>query len=313
MQEIPINTLTSSSVILELILRLKVKDVMSTNVITATKETSLRHIQEIMRTERVTGLPIVMGKRLVGIVSMDDIIKALDLGYIEDPAQDHMSQNLIVLDEEMPVSFAINYFSRYRYHRFPVLNKYKHLVGMVTNRDITTVLLVEINKEVEQLEKNAKVRAHATEMSGEVHTYPILKNDFENAGSASTQIKKRLKEAKIPNAIIRRAAIASYELEMNMVVHSNGGFLKAEYTPTTLVLTAQDEGPGISDLEAALTPGWSTASEWIRSLGFGAGMGLPNVKSVSDAFFIESDVRGTIVSATIILEPTEDADERQRS
>ena len=306
MSEIPINTETSSSVILELILRLKVKDVMSTNVITATKETSLRKIQQIMREERITGLPIVMGKRLVGLVSMDDIIKALDLGYIEEPAQNHMSQDLIVLDEEMPVSFAINYFSRYRYHRFPVLNKYKHLVGMVTNRDITTVLLVEINKEVERLEKLAKVHTHATEMSGEVHTYPILKNDFENAGSASTQIKKRLKEAKIPNAIIRRAAIASYELEMNMVVHSDGGTLKAEYTPTTLTLTAQDTGPGISDIEGALTPGWSTASEWIRSLGFGAGMGLPNVKNVVDTFYIESDVRGTTVSCTINLIPKEE-------
>ena len=238
MQEIPINTLTSSSVILELILRLKVKDVMSTNVITATKETSLRHIQEIMRTERVTGLPIVMGKRLVGIVSMDDIIKALDLGYIEDPAQDHMSQNLIVLDEEMPVSFAINYFSRYRYHRFPVLNKDKELVGMITNRDITNALLIEINREVEELEK----RSHRVEggiISEEMYTYYIMQNDFENAGHASTEIKKRLESASIAPQIVRRAAIASYELEMNMVVHSDGGQLIAEYSSDRLTIAAR--------------------------------------------------------------------------
>ncbi len=129
-------------------------------------------------------------------------------------------------------------------------------------------------------------------IEGEIKSYSIIKLDFENAGYASTQIKKKLKKSGVPNSIIRRAAIASYELEMNIVVHSNGGQLSALFTPQKVVITAQDTGPGIKDIEKALTPGWSTATDWIRSLGFGAGMGLPNVKNVCDDFSIESGAWG---------------------
>ncbi|MDD2394900.1 MAG: CBS domain-containing protein, partial [Sphaerochaeta sp.] len=165
MQEIPINTITSPNVILELIYRLKVKDVMTTDLVTATKETTLRQIQYIMREKQVTGLPIVVGKRLIGIVSMDDIIQALDKGYIEEKAQDHMTRNLIVLEDDMPISFAISYFDRFSYHRFPVLNKHKELVGMITSRDITSTLLVEINREIEELEKRTRTTSLSEEMS----------------------------------------------------------------------------------------------------------------------------------------------------
>jgi len=303
MQEIPINTYNSPNVILELIYKLKIKDVMTTNLVTATKETPLREIQYIMRERQVTGLPIVLGKRLIGIVSMDDIIQALDKGYINEKAQDHMTRNLIVLEDDMPISFAISYFDRFSYHRFPVLNKHKELVGMITSRDITSTLLVEINREIEDLEKRTRTTGLSEEMSGEIHTYSILKHDFENAGYASTEIKKRLKSAGIAPHIIRRAAIASYELEMNLVVHSDGGELIAEYSPQTIQITACDSGPGISDVELAMTAGWTTASEWIRSLGFGAGMGLPNVKSVADDFTIESTLNGTTVVCVIELHP----------
>ncbi len=306
MQEMPINTVTSPNLILELIYRLKVKDVMTTAVVTATKETSLREIQYMMREKQVTGLPIVMGKRLVGIVSMDDIIQALDKGYISEKAQDHMTRDLIVLEDDMPVSFAINYFDRFSYHRFPVLNKHKELVGIITNRDINSTLLVEINREIEELEMRTSTSSLSDEMHGEIHTYSIMKNDFENAGFASTEIKKRLKKAGVLPHIIRRAAIASYELEMNLVVHSDGGELIAEYTPDSLQITARDNGPGISNVEEAMTAGWSTASEWIRSLGFGAGMGLPNVKSVTDEFTIESDFNGTSVVCSIKLRRDEE-------
>ncbi len=306
MQEIPINTYNSPNVILELIYRLKIKQVMTKDLVTATRDTKLREIQHIMREKQVTGLPIVVGKRLIGIVSMDDIIQALDKGYIEDKAQDHMTRNLIVLEEDMPISFAISYFDRFSFHRFPVLNKHKELVGMITSRDITSTLLLEINHEIEELEKRTRTTSLSSEMSGEIHTYSIMKNDFENAGYASTEIKKRLKSANILPHIIRRAAIASYELEMNLVVHSDGGELIAEYSPQSLQITAQDRGPGISDVDSAMEPGWSTASEWIRSLGFGAGMGLPNVKSVADAFTIESNLNGTTVVCTIHLHPKEE-------
>lgn len=301
MDSIPINTYSSATVILELIFRMKVKDVMTRNLVTASEDDTLRSIQQLMKEKGITGVPITNGSHLLGIISVDDIISALDFGYIEDQASKHMTTELIVLEDDMPVSFAIQYFDRFRYHRFPVLNRNKELVGMITNRDITTHLLVEINKEVDKLEKKSMILSPDVCLLNQVKSFSIQRHDFEKAGYASTQIKKLLKKAEIAPALIRRAAIASYELEMNIVVHSNGGELIAEFESDRIVITARDFGPGIPNCEAALHKGFTTADEWTRSLGFGAGMGLPNVKSVSDDFSIQSSSAGTIVISTILL------------
>ncbi len=299
MQTIPINTYNSPTIILELIYRLKVKDVMTRNLHAVTRESTMREVQHLMREKSITGVPVVSNRRLIGIVSMDDIIQALDQGYIEDAVELHMSKNLIVLEEDMPVSFAISYFDRYRYHRLPVLSKDKELVGIVTTRDITTRLLWEINREVENMERMNQETLVIDGLSREVTSFSIMKHDFENAGFASTEIKKRLKKSGLFPRTIRKAAIASYELEINLVVHSNGGRITAEYGPQEVTITSEDRGPGIPDVDKALEKGYSTANEWIRSLGFGAGMGLPNVKSVSDTFSISSTPEGTLVVSTV--------------
>jgi anti-sigma regulatory factor (Ser/Thr protein kinase) len=99
---------------------------------------------------------------------------------------------------------------------------------------------------------------------------------------------------------VRRAAVASYELELNQVIHSEGGSISCVAGAGRIELAAEDRGPGIPDVEAAMTEGFSTANEWIRSLGFGAGMGLPNAKRVSDDFAIDSGPgRGTRVRVVI--------------
>ncbi len=305
MQTIPINTYTSPTVILELIYRLKIKDVMSRNPYTASPESSMRDIQKLMREKSITGVPVVEGKRILGIVSMDDIIQALDKGYIEEPASAHMSRNLIVLEDDMPVSFAITYLDRHRYRRFPILNKNKELVGVITSRDITTKLLMEINKEIDTMEKSqAAAQPPEAQLEGK-RVYRIRKHDFEKAGVASMEIKKRLKAHKIPSPVIRRAAIAAYELEMNLVVHSNGGEIISHFFNDRVEVTAKDQGPGIPNIEDAMTEGFTTANPWVRSLGFGAGMGLPNAKRVSDDFSITSQpVNGTEVKSTIWYYPT---------
>jgi CBS domain-containing protein len=302
MKSIPINTDNSPTVILELIYRLKIKDVMSSSLFTAERTTSLRTIQKLMRRESITGVPIVSDKRLLGLVSMDDIIQALDKGHIEKPAEKFMSRKLIVLEDDMPISFAISYFDKYPYHRFPILNKKKELVGMVTTRDITARLLLEINREIDAIERISIHDSVSGTKETRVRKFTVLKHDFENAGYASTEIKKYLKSKNYEPALIRKASIASYELEINLVVHSDGGEMIAEFTENRLVITAKDHGPGIPDIGKALTEGYSTANSWIRTLGFGAGMGLPNIKRVSDDFSISSDMeKGTSVTATILF------------
>lgn len=126
--------------------------------------------------------------------------------------------------------------------------------------------------------------------------------DFASAGSATRLLKDRLRMAGVPLEVMRRAMIASYEAEMNVVIHARRGSLWARIDGARLDLEVIDDGPGIPDLDLALREGWSTASEEARRMGFGAGMGLPNIRRSSDRFAIDSEVgRGTRVRSTILL------------
>ncbi|MDR1373698.1 MAG: CBS domain-containing protein [Treponema sp.] len=306
-EDIPISTVDSPSVVLELIYQLKIKDVMTTAVISAVKTDSLRHIQALMKENYITGIPIVEGQRLAGIVSIDDIVTALDMGYIEDPADLRMTKDVIVLEDDMPLSFAVSYLNKYRYGRFPVVNKKQELVGILTSKDVIGTLLVEMNREVLRLEKINQSEMNAAVGFSEME-FTTAKYDFELAGRASTEIKKALKLHNIDPKIIRRVAIASYELEINQVVHSHGGTISCSIQPDKVIIIAADTGPGIEDVNLALQEGWSTANEWIRSLGFGAGMGLANTKRVSDEFFIQSALdQGTTVRSVVFLNSPKDA------
>ncbi|MCL2318875.1 MAG: CBS domain-containing protein [Treponema sp.] len=299
--DIPISTVDSPSVVLEIIFQLKVKDVMCGTVITARKTDTLRHIQALMKENYITGIPVVEGRNLLGIVSTEDIIMALDRGVIDHPAEELMTRNVIVLESDMPLSFAISCLNKYHYGRFPVLNKNKELVGILTPKDVVRTLLMEMNREVLRLEKIHQKEARIPDRYSEME-FTTVRHDFELAGHASTEIKKALKLRNIDPKVIRRVAIASYELEINQVVHSLGGTITCSIHPDKIIIAAADNGPGIADIDLVLQEGWSTADEWIRSLGFGAGMGLPNVKRVSDEFTIESSLgSGTTVRSVIYV------------
>ena len=297
---IPISTIDSPAVVLELIYQLKVKDVMTSAVISAKKTDTLRHIQALMRENYITGIPITEGNKLLGLVSIDDIVNALDKGYINATAEEKMTRELIVLEEDMPLSFAISFFNKYRFSRYPVINKNHDLSGILTSNDVIGNLLVEMNREVLRLEKSSE--KNTTRRGFSEMEFATTKLDFEMAGRASTEIKKALKSLNIDSQIIRRVAIASYELEINQVVHSNGGTISCSIQPDRIIVVASDTGPGIGDLTLALQEGWSTASEIVRSFGFGAGMGLANTKRVSDEFTINSRLgEGTTVRSVIFI------------
>lgn len=124
--------------------------------------------------------------------------------------------------------------------------------------------------------------------------YSIKARDFLHAGEASIQIQGLLKSMHLDPALIRRIAVCSYEGEMNAVIHGGDGTLEMTMEDDHLTLEISDDGPGIEDIARAMLPGYSTASEDAREMGFGAGMGLPNIKRNSDEFAITSEVgRGT--------------------
>lgn len=126
--------------------------------------------------------------------------------------------------------------------------------------------------------------------------YEIAKDDFEAAGEASARIKRKLKQLGVHAPLIRKIAIASYEAEINLIIHSLGGTLTIEIDERTITIISSDIGPGIPDISLAMTEGYSTAPQTIREMGFGAGMGLPNINRNSDDMTIESSPEGTTIT-----------------
>lgn len=126
--------------------------------------------------------------------------------------------------------------------------------------------------------------------------YDVICNDFKRAGEASSKIKAILKKVGINNKIVRKVAIVTYEAEMNIVIHSYGGFISVEIESGKIKIEASDEGPGIKDISLAMKEGYSTATNEVRELGFGAGMGLPNIRKCADDFKIQSNSEGTTLS-----------------
>ncbi len=120
--------------------------------------------------------------------------------------------------------------------------------------------------------------------------YDVPGDDFTRAGAASGDVKRTLKQLGISPAVIRNVAIAMYEGEINMVIHAGGGEIDVEITENEIKMTLADEGPGIANVELAMKEGYSTAPDNIRTLGFGAGMGLPNIKKYTDSFRLETEV-----------------------
>ncbi|MDI6754449.1 MAG: ATP-binding protein [Thermodesulfobacteriota bacterium] len=131
-------------------------------------------------------------------------------------------------------------------------------------------------------------------------TFSISGGDFTNAGEVSSRVKKILQELGVATKVIRRVTIATYEAEMNVVWYARKGTLTISVTPHLLRINVQDEGEGIADIELAMREGYSTASPEIREMGFGAGMGLPNIKKNSDEFHVSSVVgQGTNLDIVI--------------
>ncbi len=121
-------------------------------------------------------------------------------------------------------------------------------------------------------------------------SYPVAANDMTCAGDVAAKIKRRIKQLGVPAGVVRRVSVCTYEAEINLVIHSCGGRIDLEITEEHILVHVCDTGPGIRDIDKAMTEGWSTASSAVRAMGFGAGMGLPNMKRNADEFAITSEV-----------------------
>ena len=133
-------------------------------------------------------------------------------------------------------------------------------------------------------------------------SYKVSPTDFLAAGEASSDVKKSLRKLGVPPEVIRKVAISMYEAEINMVIHADGGQIDVEISPECIHVTLADKGPGIADIDQAMQEGYSTASDEVREMGFGAGMGLPNMKKYTDEMEISTEPgKGTRLKLVVNL------------
>lgn len=280
----------------ELVYELSVSEVMTKNPTTFDTNTSIRDALEVMRRFKISGAPVVVDQILTGIITFEDVVRALRDGRADKNVCEYMTTDVVTVHDYDQVVEALKTFSKSQVARLPVLDSNNNLVGMLTKGDVSTGLLSAMERDVEKAERS-KIKAsqlfHDKEIISDHTTmvlrYKIKKNDFYHGGTASTRIKKALLRLGASNQIARKCGIAVYEAEMNLIIHTNnGGNLRIEIDSEKVSMEAYDDGPGIEDIEKAMTPGWSTASQEVRTKGFGAGMGLTNIHNCVDELVIRS-------------------------
>ncbi len=291
----------------ELAYELRIEQAMTKEVIVVSPEMTIAEFREILRANRISGTPVVEGGRMVGIISIEDLIKALAAGELEATVREKMTPNPAVLYADEPLIHAVSKFNRLKYGRFPVVDREGNLVGILVQGDIVRALLQQLEVEYHEEEIHRYRASHIFEdiiadQVTLVFRYRVKGGDFERAGEASSRLKKTLTRLGLAPRVVRRVAIASYEAEMNIVIYAEEGEIVAEVSPDRIRILATDRGPGIPDIEKAMEPGFSTAPEWVRELGFGAGMGLPNIQNCADEMKLESEVgMGTRLEVFIYL------------
>ena len=292
----------------ELLYELTVSDVMKHNVISIPVETKMSELRDILRSGHISGAPVVDGDELTGIISLQDFIDWLAEGQPDTSVAERMTTEIEGVYVDDSLVSAVEKFNKYGFGRFPVITREdRRVVGIITKGTIVQGLLEKLESiRHEEEDRNQPLsRIFEDIVADEVSLvlkFHIVGEDFQNAGESASGLKKVLKRLNVHPRIIRRAAVATYEAEMNTVIYGKGGEILITIEPHRIQIEVLDSGPGIPDVEKAMQPGYSTATEWVREMGFGAGMGLSNIKKCADQMDITSTVgKGTRLKVTINL------------
>ncbi|HEX9029784.1 MAG TPA: CBS domain-containing protein [Anaerolineales bacterium] len=296
----------------ELAYDLKIGDVMALDIKMVSPEVPMSTLLELLRQGHISGAPVVDQDKLVGIVSLEDLIRSMTATDLEAPISKYMSPQVITVNSFDPVVEALEMFSKTHVGRLPVVDENGKLVGMITKGDVTRGILIALQKDYQEEEIRRYRASHLFEdiqsdRTSLILRYRIEQGDFTRGGAASSNIKRALLRLGANPQIARRCGIAIYEAEMNLIIHTtNGGLIRVQIETHKIYMKATDEGPGIPDVEQAKRAGYSTAPEAIRELGFGAGMGLYNINRCVDEMILHSEPGvGTTLEMTIFLQPDE--------
>jgi CBS domain-containing protein/anti-sigma regulatory factor (Ser/Thr protein kinase) len=296
----------------ELSYELKIADVMTRDVHTVTPDMQIVEVLDLFRRCHVSGAPVLADGKMIGIISLEDLIRAMERGNGHARTRSYMTADVMTVNSYDSVVTALETFARMHVGRFPVVDEHGQLVGMLTKGDITSGTLKALQRDYQAEEVRRYRASHlfediVSDRTSLILRYHIHKGDFTHGGQASSHIKRALLRLGANAQLARRCGIAIYEAEMNLIIHTtNGGVIWVEIESNQISMATIDDGPGISDVDLARKAGWSTASAKVREMGFGAGMGLKNIERCVDEMTLESKVgEGTRLDMKIFLPPEE--------
>jgi len=242
----------------EMVYEMKVGDVMTTDVITVQAKDRMSSLRDVFRENRISGLPVLDGERLVGLISLEDFIKWLADKQDDCPVRQKMVEEVEYAYQDEPLVLAISGFEKSGVGRFPVIDSdTKRLVGILTKGDVIEGLL----KKLEIDYQNEEIRSYGTgplftDLEADETTltflYSVKGHDLKQAGTSSSRLKRTLSRLGIHPDVVRRVVIASYEAEMNLVIFTEGGKIRARIRPGEVLVQVEDSGPGIADVDKAL-------------------------------------------------------------
>ena len=284
----------------ELAYELRIHEVMTKDPYCLDPNMQMEMALNIFQQKRFSGAPVTEAGVLLGILSIEDLIRSLRDNNLQAPVRDYMTSSPTSVRALDPVIEALKTFARTKFGRLLVLDDEGNLTGIITKGDISNGLLEALQRDY-HMEEIIRYRAShlfediVSRRTSLILRYDIRKGDFIHGGNASSNIKRALLRLGANAQIARRCGIAVYEAEMNLIIHTNhGGSLRVEVEPHKITMEAYDDGPGIPDVEQAMTAGFSTATNEVREKGFGAGMGLVNInRCVDEMRLISSKERGT--------------------
>ncbi|HAP43604.1 MAG: hypothetical protein A2087_04270 [Spirochaetes bacterium GWD1_61_31] len=291
---------------------IRAADIMTANVTVIPPEKKISHAKEMMNIKRISGLPVVDETRhLIGIVTVEDIIHALEFNRLGEPIRNMMTRDVITVGVNDRLTDIVSKFQAYRFGRFPVVDADNVLRGIISRKDILNGVLEKFNLiYVHDQKRISTLNSEFSFITGERLTvgdaefhYNIDTTDIGSAGVGAVMLKTFLADKRYPAEIIRRIGVAVYEAETNVIIHSRGtGDIYCFLQGDLIMVRVVDNGIGIEDMDMAMKEGYSTAPDYVRELGFGAGMGIPNIKRFVDKLVILSEKNvGTQVEMILYL------------
>lgn len=302
------NQIRISQSVTERIYEIRVEKIMKTDIARVTPKTMMSELKDAIKENNYACIPVLEGEKLVGQISIAEYVDWLTSDREDVPIEEIMEREYKTLHIDEPVITAIRELDHYGLRGLSVVEQTtEKFLGLICRCTMMEGVLAEldVSEKTDETERKIDCLLKNIESESAVLTlyYNVEPKSLEYGGEISSSIRADLYKLGLPGSIVRRVAIAAYEAEMNLLSYAGGGVFTLLLNAETLNMKIEDTGPGIPNVKKAMEPGFSTAPNWVRELGFGAGMGLQNIKNCSDNFKINSTVgEGTVLYIDINME-----------